>query len=390
MNKDGHFVIGLTGSIGAGKSLVRKMLMHKGAMGLDADLLAHDSYAKGAPAYDALVSHFGSEILDAGGNINRLKLGKHVFGWPDDLNKLEEIVHPFVHQAAQNLVNHSTLPIVVIEAIKLLESDLVALCDSIWVVEAPQEKILTRLEKARGISPSQIEERLAQQSSSEAKRRHADVLINNSGTISATWDELDAHWNGLVKNDEKFQVLEGDMQSLQSPFRDILIHPSLDRAEQLADWLDQEPTSWSSRLSSSMNGVVNGGAMDRTEKVQKAFHLLCEFFFARTLKMDGLDGLTWWKMQHLALHVAWIPFIPILAENKMKFTLEMIEAFARLNLCKKVTLPVPVYARELVESLDYHAQVDRESSEFEIPASGYNQYEKILEPVMDLFKIIDE
>jgi len=390
MGLNGHFVIGLTGSIGAGKSLVRKMLMHKGALGLDADMLAHDSYARGAPAYDALVNHFGKGILDAEDRISRPELGKRVFGNPDALKKLEEFVHPLVFQAAQNLVNHSALPIIVIEAIKLLESDLVDLCDSIWVVNTSQQRILARLKATRGIAQDQIEERLAQQSSPEEKIRRADVVINNSSSISSTWDELNAHWEGLIKSDIKFQLLEGETQSMLAPFNDILIPPSQDQAKKMAGWLIQEPSTLASLVFNSMAAKIGGGVADQIGKVQSAFQLLCELFFAQYLEKGGLEALACWEMRHLALHVTWLPVFGNTTDKILEGFLEKIEAFSRLNLCRKVTLPVPSSAVYEVERMGYQIRTDGLCGEIDFSVSGYNHYQKVLDPVVDLFKINNE
>ena len=86
-NWPGKFVIGLTGNIGTGKSVVRKMLEHLGAYGIDADALAHRAMAKGAPGYKPVVDIFGSWILDPQGQIDRNKLGKLVFTDPGGVNQ---------------------------------------------------------------------------------------------------------------------------------------------------------------------------------------------------------------------------------------------------------------------------------------------------------------
>jgi dephospho-CoA kinase len=91
----GKYVIGLTGNIATGKSVVRRMLEHLGAYGIDADALAHRAIAKGAPGYKAVVDTFGKWILDPDQQINRGKLGKIAFADPHALSLLEGIVHPW-------------------------------------------------------------------------------------------------------------------------------------------------------------------------------------------------------------------------------------------------------------------------------------------------------
>ncbi len=117
----GKFVIGLTGNIATGKSVVRKMLEHLGAYGIDADALANRAIAKGSPAYQPVLETFGRWILGADEQIDRTKLGRLVFSDPDALQSLEAIVHPMVRQAIDILVRRAKHNIVVIEAIKLIE-----------------------------------------------------------------------------------------------------------------------------------------------------------------------------------------------------------------------------------------------------------------------------
>src|SRR3989304_5472384 len=95
----GKYVIGLTGNIATGKSVIRRMLEHLGAYGIDADALSHRAMAKGAPGYDPVVQHFGQWILGPDGQIGRTKLGRIAFADPDALKQLETIIPPFVRQA---------------------------------------------------------------------------------------------------------------------------------------------------------------------------------------------------------------------------------------------------------------------------------------------------
>ncbi|HEY2980857.1 MAG TPA: dephospho-CoA kinase, partial [Anaerolineales bacterium] len=151
-NWPGKYVIGLTGNIATGKSVVRRMLEHLGAYTIDADALSHRAIARGAPGHQAVVDSFGQWILDKDGEINRAKLGRIVFNDPDALRHLEEIVHPFVHQAANMLIQRATQSVIVLEAIKLLESEWRQVCDSIWVTDAPREVQVERLMRKRGLN----------------------------------------------------------------------------------------------------------------------------------------------------------------------------------------------------------------------------------------------
>jgi dephospho-CoA kinase len=133
------FVIGLTGNIAVGKSLVRQMLQHLGAYPIDADALVHQAMAPGAPAYRPIIEAFGQFILNPDKTINRTALGSIAFGSPVAMERLEKITHPIVRQAIQALTQRSKQRVVVIEAIKLLEGDLKDMIDAVWVVNAKPE-----------------------------------------------------------------------------------------------------------------------------------------------------------------------------------------------------------------------------------------------------------
>ncbi len=123
-NWPGKNIIGLTGNIATGKSVVRRMLEHLGAYTIDADALSHRVISKGAPGYQPVLETFGKWLLDKDGQINRSKLGHLVFADKEALTQLENIVHPYVNQAIDILVKRASQKVIVIEAIKLIESGL--------------------------------------------------------------------------------------------------------------------------------------------------------------------------------------------------------------------------------------------------------------------------
>lgn len=198
----GKYVIGLTGNIATGKSVVRKMLEHLGAYGIDADALAHRAIAKGAPGYPLVLKTFGDWLLDKEGQIDRAKLAKIVFSDPNALDRLETIVHPLVTHAVDILIRRTNLNTVVIEAIKLLETDLAAGSDSIWVVDAPEELQVARLMHKRNLSQTAAQQRIAAQSSPAQKLRAANVVIKNNGSFEETWEQVQSAWAALPKPKE--------------------------------------------------------------------------------------------------------------------------------------------------------------------------------------------
>lgn len=194
----GKYVIGLTGNIGTGKSVVRRMLEHMGAFGIDADALSHRVIAKSAPGYQPVVEMFGRWVVGPDGEIDRGRLGRVVFSDKEALALLESIVHPLVQQAVDWMIRRSPKKVVVIEAIKLLESSLVKGCDSIWVVTTPQQTQLERLMLKRGMREAEARQRILNQSSQEQKAAAAQVVIKNGGTIEDTWRQVSAGWQKTV------------------------------------------------------------------------------------------------------------------------------------------------------------------------------------------------
>jgi len=201
----GKFVIGLTGNIGSGKSEVRRMLENLGAFGIDADALAHQAISSGEPAFEAVIQEFGTSILNQDGQIDRARLGKIVFSDPAALSRLEAIIHPRVRQQVDQLIRLATNSVVVIEAIKLIEAGYPAVCDSIWVVAAPEQSQVERLVKYRAMSEELARQRIAAQSPQEDKIQVADVVIKNEKTLSETRRQVTTHWQKIfAPPDEHF------------------------------------------------------------------------------------------------------------------------------------------------------------------------------------------
>ena len=222
-NKTTPFIIGLTGAIGTGKSLVRKMLEHKGALTIDADRLAHGAYAAGTKGFYELVRIFGNEILDQNGLVDRKRLGDIVFRNSHALHQLEVFIHPLVTRAVERIIILSPLPIIVIEAIKLLESDLKKHCDVIWEVTAHPESIYKRISKTRNMSRAHIEERLNHQNFEKIDRSSIDLTISNQGDIKTLWTNLSVIWNDLADNSVSFRPAFNKTCELLRPFQNYLI-----------------------------------------------------------------------------------------------------------------------------------------------------------------------
>ena len=202
------FVIGLTGNIATGKSVVRKMLEHLGAYGIDADALGHRAIVKGAPGYGPIVDTFGKWILAPDGQVDRTKLGRVVFSDPEAMQILENIVHPLVLQAVDILIRRSKQDVVVVEAIKLIEAGLAEKCDSVWVTMAPQELQLARLMQKRNMKEFTARQRISAQTLQERKAAAAQVIIRNGGSFDDTWQQVTSAWKNLVPSFEDVSLSE--------------------------------------------------------------------------------------------------------------------------------------------------------------------------------------
>jgi dephospho-CoA kinase len=191
------YLIGLTGNIATGKSVVLGMLQRLGARAIDADALVHQLMAKGTPLWRAILGEFGEGILRSEGEIDREKLGAIVFADAEALNRLEAIVHPAVTARVDELIRQATEPVVVVEAIKLIEAGWHRTCDALWVVTCSKEQQLERLMRTRKLSREEALLRIEAQPPQEDKVALADVVIDNSGSLKETREQVEGEWERL-------------------------------------------------------------------------------------------------------------------------------------------------------------------------------------------------
>lgn len=191
-------LIGLTGNIACGKSTVGRMLADLGAEYIDADRLVHELLGPGTPETAAVAERFGPDYLGPDGGVDRRRLGALVFADPAALRDLEAILHPAVLRLIEERVARSSKPVVVVDAIKLIESGLHRAAESVWVVTCSPEQQRARLVHERGLTAAEAEQRIAAQPPGTEKLRYADVVIDNSGPLAETRRQVEAAWRRVL------------------------------------------------------------------------------------------------------------------------------------------------------------------------------------------------
>ena len=315
----GKFVIGLTGNIATGKSVVRKMLEHVGAFGIDADALSHRAIQVGAPGYQAVIDAFGKFLVEEDGQIDRSRLGQVVFSDPQALALLESIIHPLVRKAVDVLISKSSSRVVVIEAIKLLESPLRDVCDVIWVTTSDEGQQMLRLQQNRDLTPEQAKQRMAAQSAQEEKVSYADTVILNNASIESTWDQVKAAWKLLFpemdKETQPAHILQQqEVGTADQGLRVIRARPK--QAGRIADFL---AIHWGDEAPSQEEVMVSFG--------EKAY-LLLEI-------EETLTGLLGWKVENLVARVDDITLSPDISFNDgLPYLMYEVEEASRALQCE--------------------------------------------------------
>lgn len=191
-------LVGLTGGIGSGKTTVSRMLADRGAVVLDADVLARQAVDTGTPGSEAVVSRFGPGIVASDGSIDRAALAELVFADDAARADLEAIVHPEVRRRiAEAVAAHvDTDDVVVVDSPLLFETGADGGFPFVVVVTAPDALRLSRL-AARGMSEGDARARMAAQLPLEDKVARADAVLDNGGSVDELEVQVDRLWTGL-------------------------------------------------------------------------------------------------------------------------------------------------------------------------------------------------
>ena len=198
--------VGLTGGIASGKSMVSDLFAARGAVIVDADLLARQVVAPGTPGLAAIVARFGTNVLLADGRLDRARLGEIVFADEDARQALDAIVHPAVALAGRRQEAAAEPGSVIVHVIPLLvETRQQDDFDLLVVVDATPDQQLQRLMGRNGLTRAQAKARLDAQASRSQRLSAADVVIGNTGSLAETRRQVDRLWARLQTMTEPAQ-----------------------------------------------------------------------------------------------------------------------------------------------------------------------------------------
>jgi dephospho-CoA kinase len=192
-----RYLIGLTGNIATGKSTVAAMLAEFGATVIDADKVVHQIMQSDTQVCEQIAAAFGSDVVGGDGEIRRDRLGRIVFNDPSKLARLEEIIHPVARVEVRRSVALSETPVVVVEAIKLIEAGWHEVCQALWVTTCLREQQIERLMRTRSLTLEEAQQRIDAQPPQEEKISLADVVIDTSGDKAATRRQVEQAWHAI-------------------------------------------------------------------------------------------------------------------------------------------------------------------------------------------------
>jgi dephospho-CoA kinase len=354
------YLIGLTGPIGSGKSLVRKMLEHLGALTIDADELAHLAYLPGNPGYDGVVKRFGSQALDEEGFIDRRELGRLAFNDQRVLKELEEIIHPLVVKAVKTMLEYSPMPIIAVEAIKLLESGLKDLCETIWIVDSPDNLLVERLEKTRGMSRKEVLARLERQANFSASKDERAATITNHGGKVCLWNEVRARWDCLAMESDVFKEAYHWTNETYQSFYMPLIQLSIEAAEDLK------------------------GQFTSAKTLEDTFGFMCNHLIWETIPLLSGRNFVITQMDNRTMNI--MSLAETLDRQQLSLLIPMIEDFGTLHLCTRLNAPFYEELISLFEEIGYDRYTNSGHSEKSAGFPFRKGFSKTLLPEINYFK----
>jgi dephospho-CoA kinase len=197
--------IGLTGGIASGKSTVARYLQQLGAYVIDADRLGHRVYEPDTAGFEQVVAAFGPEVVGADGQIDRRALGARVFGSPEQLKRLTDIVWPQIRALAEAemaaVAADDPARILVLEAAVLLEAGWETVVDEVWAVVVAPGVAIQRACARDGLAPEAVQQRIDAQMSNDQRIGRAHVVIDNSNNQETLLARVDREWLRITGND---------------------------------------------------------------------------------------------------------------------------------------------------------------------------------------------
>lgn len=195
-------LVGLTGNIGSGKSTVATLLSERGATLIDSDVLARRAVDPGSSGLERIVRRWGNDVVNPDGTLDRAVLRQRVFGDPDELEALNDIIHPEVRQLRDRLVSEARARgdrLVVCDIPLLFEKGMAGEFDCIVLVDAPRPVRLERLVRDRGLRETEAMAMITAQMPAELKRARADFVVENTGTLADLERRVDGVWGELQR-----------------------------------------------------------------------------------------------------------------------------------------------------------------------------------------------
>ena len=194
-------VIGLTGSIGTGKSEAARQLEILGASIISADQVGHEAYTPNTEAWEQVVAAFGDDILQDDKDIDRRKLGAIVFSDPSQLEKLNAIMHPRMARMVSDkieVLRGQGVKVVVVEAALLFEAGWDTLVEEVWVTDSSEDIVVGRLKERNGLSEEEAKKRINSQMGRAERIERSDFVIDNSSDMAGLGIAIKELWDRRV------------------------------------------------------------------------------------------------------------------------------------------------------------------------------------------------
>lgn len=218
----GPLVIGLAGTIAAGKSTVGQLLVGRGAHHCDADKLVHKLYDPGTPGFDRVVEAFGREVVGADGYVDRKILGARVFGKPEEMNKLTRAMGSITEAIKAEIdrwrAELGPDQICVMEAVNLMEPGYARWCDQTWLIGVDNDIARSRLIETRAMSEAEANQRLASMVPLEIRAPGADWVYKNNGSLDELRSAVDAELDRILAVRKAGGALESKFHSWWAEF----------------------------------------------------------------------------------------------------------------------------------------------------------------------------